>query len=651
MKKSILIPIVSLCILTNIFAQQEKIYYNSNWDVTNSNDFDYYIEINKPEQNEYKAFYKTGELRSLFYCNEFNFEAIAKSKFISSYKEFLKNGNLICEGNFDNGNKVGPWNYYYDNKLIKSLFHYEKDTLNGKSIQYYENGNINSEGNYLNGKKSGFWVYNKENNNRNYEENYVDGKENGSYVSYFDNKKIHEKGDLVDGWKNGNWLTNYNNGSIKSILEFENGIRKPICNECNEYKKCKVVISNYFIESKQQIDWIASDSSYFKETEEGIEVAFSKEKNNYNFNINLNIPWINYDDISLEVTFKNTEKTKLSYGISWNENEIENTSNQFIISNDGTYAIDNIEDNVYLSSFLKNTTSINSEIGAENVMKITKIGDSINYSINGILVETQKFKSWEGSTFKIIIFNSEKVDSSSIIIKNFIFKDTESYETVENEMKTGKFTWDGSGTGFYVNNDGFIATNYHVIQKASEIWVLCKQNGINKRFKATVFQTDKVNDLAVIKITDSTFVPLSILPYQLASETIDVGNEVFSLGYPLADVMGETVKFTDGKISSLTGIHEDVTKYQVTVPIQSGNSGGPLFDNLGNVVGIIQSGLNKDKYESENVNYAIKSGLLKNIVDLIPISNQKSKRKKITSLSQVDKIKLFSDYVVMIQTF
>jgi hypothetical protein len=94
MKKSILIPIVSLCILTNIFAQQEKIYYNSNWDVTNSNDFDYYIEINKPEQNEYKAFYKTGELRSLFYCNEFNFEAIAKSKFISSYKEFLKNGNL-----------------------------------------------------------------------------------------------------------------------------------------------------------------------------------------------------------------------------------------------------------------------------------------------------------------------------------------------------------------------------------------------------------------------------------------------------------------------------------------------------------------------------------------------------------------------------
>ncbi len=651
MKKIFIISIVFLCIFSNIYAQQEKIYYNSNWDVTNSNDFEYYIEINKPLQKEYKSFYKTGELRSLFYCIEFNFEAIAKSKFNSSFKEFSRNGNLICEGNFDNGNKVGPWSYYYDDKLIKSLLHYEKDTLNGKSIHYYENGNVSSEGNYLKGKKSGFWVYNKENNNRNYEENYVDGKENGSYVSYFDNKKIYEKGNMVDGWKNGNWLTNYYDGSIKRILEFENGTEKPMCKECNEYKKCKVVISNYFIKSKPQFDWIASDNSYFNETEDGIEVAFSKEKNNPNFNINLNIPWINYDDISFEVTFKNTEKTKFSYGISWNENEIENTSNQFLISNDGTYAIDNIEDNVYLSSFLKNTTSINSEIGAENIMKITKIGDSIHYSINGILVETQKFKSWEGSTFKILIFNTEKVDSSSIIIKNFIFKDTESYESVENEMKTGNFAWDGSGTGFYVNNDGFIATNYHVIQNASEIWVLCKQNGINKKFKATIFQTDKINDLAVIKITDSTFVPLSLLPYQLVSETIAVGNEVFSLGYPLADVMGETIKFTDGKISSLTGIDEDVTQYQVTVPIQSGNSGGPLFDNLGNVVGIIKSSLNKNKYGSENVNYAIKSGLLKNIVDLIPITNQKSKRKKITSLSQIDKIKLFSDYVVMVQTF
>jgi S1-C subfamily serine protease/antitoxin component YwqK of YwqJK toxin-antitoxin module len=651
MRKLIIIPILFLCISTNIHSQTDKIYYNSNWDLANSDNHEYFVEVKKTDNNEYKSYYKTGEPRSLFYCTEFNSEAIAKSKFVSIYQEFSKNGNIICEGNFDNGNKTGIWIYYNDDKIIKSLYHYEKDSLNGKSIIYYKNGDVSSEGDYLNGKKNGLWVNYKENKDINYEENYVDGIENGSYISYFDNKKIYKKGNMVNGMKNGNWLTNYYDGSIKSIVEFDHSNQKPICHECNEYKKCKAVLSNYFVFDKIQSDWYTSDKNYFTETKNGVVVAFSKENNNKNVNININVPWKNYDDISLEVTFKNTANTSMKYGISWNENEIENTSNQFLISNEGSYSIENIEDNLYLLNNTGKTTSIKTEVDAENVLKISKKGDEIYYSINGLLVETQKLKEWEGSTFKILILNEEKVESPSIIVKSFVFKDTETYESVENGLETGKFNWNGSGTGFYVNNEGFIATNYHVIQDASEIWVLCKQNGMKKKFKATVFQTDKTNDLAVIKITDSSFVPLPILPYQLASETIAVGNEVFSLGYPLADVMGETVKFTDGKISSLTGINEDVTKYQVTAPIQNGNSGGPLFDDLGNVVGIIESRLNKEKYGSENVNYAIKSGLLKNIVDLVPVTTQKGKRKKTSSLSQVEKIKVFSDYVVMIQTF
>ena len=651
MRKLIIIPILFLCISTNIHSQTDKIYYNSNWDLANTDNHEYYVEVKKTDNNEYKSYYKTGEPRSLFYCTEFNSEAIAKSKFVSIYQEFSKNGNIICEGNFDNGNKTGIWIYYNDDKIIKSLYNYEKDSLNGKSIIYYENGNVSSEGDYLNGKKNGLWVYNKENKVRDYEENYVDGKQNGNYVSYFDNKKIFEKGNMVDGWKNGNWLTNYYDGSIKSIVEFDNGNRNPTCHECNEYKKCKAVISNYFVKERMQSEWFASDISYYTETKDGIEVAFSKEKNNKNFHINLNVPWKNYDDISLEVTFKNTANTKMKYGISWNENEIENTSNQFLISNEGTFSIENIEDNLNLGSKSEKTTSIKTLVGDENVLKISKKGEIIYYSINGVLVETQKLKEWEGSTFKILVLNEEKFDSPSIIVKSFVFKDTESYDSVENGLETGKFNWNGSGTGFYVNNDGFIATNYHVIQDATDIVVLCKQNGMNQKYKATVFQTDKINDLAVIKITDKNFVPLPALPYQLASETVAVGNEVFSLGFPLADIMGESVKYTDGKISSLTGINEDVTKYQVTAPIQNGNSGGPLFDNSGNVVGIIESRLNKDKYNSENVNYAVKAGLLKNIVDLIPQPTKKVKGKKTSSLNQVEKIKLFSDYVVMIQTY
>jgi antitoxin component YwqK of YwqJK toxin-antitoxin module len=217
MRKLIIIQILFLYISTNIYSQTDIIYYNSNWDLANSNDYEYYVEVKKTENNEYKSYYITGEPRSLFYCTEFNSEAIAKSKFVSIYNEFSKNGNIICEGNFDNGNKTGIWIYYNEDKSIKSLFHYEKDSLNGKSINYYKNGNVSSEGDYLNGKKNGVWVYNKENKVREYEETYLNGKENGSYVSYFDNKKIYEKGIMVDGWKHGNWLTNYYDGSIETL--------------------------------------------------------------------------------------------------------------------------------------------------------------------------------------------------------------------------------------------------------------------------------------------------------------------------------------------------------------------------------------------------------------------------------------------------
>ena len=72
----------------------------------------------------------------------------------------------------------------------------------------------------------------------------------------------------------------------------------------------------------------------------------------------------------------------------------------------------------------------------------------------------------------------------------------------------------------------------------------------------------------------------------------------------MADVMGNELKFTDGKISSKSGIQGDARVYQISVPIQPGNSGGPLFDMRGNVVGITSSGLNRDYFKSENVNYA-----------------------------------------------
>jgi S1-C subfamily serine protease len=113
--------------------------------------------------------------------------------------------------------------------------------------------------------------------------------------------------------------------------------------------------------------------------------------------------------------------------------------------------------------------------------------------------------------------------------------------------------------------------------------------------------------------------------------------------------MGEDIKFTDGKISAKTGIEGDITTYQISVPIQPGNSGGPLFDSKGNLVGITSSALNREKFNAENVNYAIKATYLKNLIDVMPESISLPNDTTIYSKSLTEKIKVLSDFTPIIR--
>jgi S1-C subfamily serine protease len=128
----------------------------------------------------------------------------------------------------------------------------------------------------------------------------------------------------------------------------------------------------------------------------------------------------------------------------------------------------------------------------------------------------------------------------------------------------------------------------------------------------------------------------------------DVGTEVFAMGYPISNYMGNEVKFTDGKISAQSGFKGDSRFYQISVPIQPGNSGGPLFDNKGNLIGITSSGLNKEIFGSENVNYAIKTYLLKKLISQINPSFKYPENISIYSQTLTEKIKTFTDFVPLI---
>ena len=208
-------------------------------------------------------------------------------------------------------------------------------------------------------------------------------------------------------------------------------------------------------------------------------------------------------------------------------------------------------------------------------------------------------------------------------------------------------SWSGGGTGFFIDRKGYFATNYHVVDGSSEIQIEFYREGELQTHNAQVIKEDKINDLVILKISDEDFKYFDEIPYNFSSRVLDIGEEVFALGYPLTNFMGKDIKFTDGKISSKTGYDGDIANYQTTTPIQPGNSGGPLFDYNGNLIGINASRLTFEN--TQNVSYSIKSSYLKNLIDVLPVRIKLPNNKDIQDLKLTEKIKIISDYVVLIK--
>lgn len=190
-----------------------------------------------------------------------------------------------------------------------------------------------------------------------------------------------------------------------------------------------------------------------------------------------------------------------------------------------------------------------------------------------------------------------------------------------------------TGTGFALKNN-YIVTNNHVVDGAKTINVQGVNGDFNHKYRAEVVSTDKVNDLAIIKVYGTNISSVNI-PYAVKVGTAEVGEEVFVLGYPLTSTMGEEIKLTTGVISSKTGFQGDVSIYQISAPIQPGNSGGPLFDSKGNVIGIVSA---KHK-GAENVGYAIKTSYLKNLMESAVSTNILPQTNKIAGMNLSGKVK------------
>jgi hypothetical protein len=178
---------------------------------------------------------------------------------------------------------------------------------------------------------------------------------------------------------------------------------------------------------------------------------------------------------------------------------------------------------------------------------------------------------------------------------------------------TGKII--GSGTGFFITRDGYILTCLHVVQDAARIEVY---EG-DKTYPASLVRSDPNNDLAILKV-NGTFPALAFSPHRSAK----TGQDVFTVGYPNPGLQGVSAKYTKGTVSSLTGFQDDLRLYQISIPIQPGNSGGALLDEHGNILGVVVAMLNaKTTFQvsgslPQNVNYAVKSLYAQAMIDTMP---------------------------------
>ncbi|MBA9075649.1 S1 family peptidase [Rufibacter quisquiliarum] len=207
-------------------------------------------------------------------------------------------------------------------------------------------------------------------------------------------------------------------------------------------------------------------------------------------------------------------------------------------------------------------------------------------------------------------------------------------------VNPGQFT----GTGFALTSDGYFVTSYHVIEGADSLMIEHK-NG--QKYKVEEIYSDQIRDLALLRVADTTFDGFGKLPYSFKSKESDLGERVFTLGYPREDVV-----FGEGTLSSRSGVYGDTASYQISIPLNPGNSGGPLLDDRGNMIGVISGKM----LGVDGAAFAVKSAYLLSLLEQLPSHRlpQPVNLPKVNNLagtSRPQQLKKLQDFVYMVKVY
>ena len=183
---------------------------------------------------------------------------------------------------------------------------------------------------------------------------------------------------------------------------------------------------------------------------------------------------------------------------------------------------------------------------------------------------------------------------------------------------------ESNASGFVIGRDGettFIVTNHHVVEDCDKVTVVYA----GKLYEASVLAKDANSDLALLETNIPAARPASFSSLSRAR----LGEAVTAAGYPLQGLLSKSLNVTGGNVSALAGLGDDAKHLQITAPLQPGNSGGPLLDSSGNVVGVAASKLNAIAAAEltgdlpQNVNFAIKAALVRSFLDIHGVDYQR----------------------------
>ncbi|HTH31018.1 MAG TPA: S1C family serine protease, partial [Lacibacter sp.] len=201
-----------------------------------------------------------------------------------------------------------------------------------------------------------------------------------------------------------------------------------------------------------------------------------------------------------------------------------------------------------------------------------------------------------------------------------------------------------SGSAFLVDTKGYLVTNAHVVKNAKGAIVL---NSKGAEFKAIIVKVDETKDIAILKIQDKDYKATGFLPYSIRKSSTDIAEPIFTLGYPRNEIV-----YGEGYLSAKTGFNGDTLSCQIAVAANPGNSGGPVFNKNGEVIGILST----KETKADGVVFAIQSKYIIETVNQLK-KDDSTVELKLPSKSSVkgmgasEQVKKIQDYVYMVKVY